>query len=858
MTRSANPVGLRSIAARALGGEAWHSNRARLTLSVVGVALGVALGVAVHLINGSAIDEFASAARHLSGDADLVIRGPLGGFDEALYPRIAALDGVDVASPALDFDVRIPAKRALHVVAVDPFEALRIQPSLFGARFDAVRRLLEPDAIVLSRAAADDLGVNEGGKLVVQAGIGAVTLDVIAVLAADATTQRIAYADIGSAQWRLQRLGAIDRIDVRIASGADRHDARSRIAALLPPGVHVSDIDADARDAASMTRAYRINLDMLALVALFTGAFLVYATQALTILQRRTDIAVLRVLGVTRGGIVGILLAESAIVGAIGAALGLAIGYALAAFALTQFGGDLGAGYFGGTALSVRANPVVLVVYFCLGVAASIAGCVVPAWKAASEPPAPALKATGAIETRDRERPLWPGIALLVVALPLSLLPAIDDLPVAGYAAVAALLAGALWLVPWVSDRVLAHIPASRNAIALVAAQQLRGGNNQLGLSIAAIVVSFSLMVAMLIMIGSFRGSLERWLVDVLPADVYARAGGAGSSGFLDPDSMGKIRTVPSVERAMAVRVREVRIDRDGLPLTVLARDGAEGDSFGRPPMIDAASPSPASPSPASIAPEPQRHPDPAQAWISEAAADLHRWGPGMTIELPLGSSRVTFTVAGVWRDYTRQNGTVLIDRARYVAATSDDRVNDVWIWLKPGRSVAMLSTEIDAVLGASGLVDVRDAASIRRVSMSMFDRTFAVTYLLEGVAVLIGLFGISVGFGSQVLARRGEFGVLRHIGVTRGQVAALLGIEGLAAGIVGIVYGLATGGAISVLLVHVINRQSFHWSMDMHVPGLALLGVSVVLVVAATLTAIVSGRQAMTGQPIVAVKEDW
>ena len=848
MTRRAIPVGLRSIAARALGGEAWHSNRARLALSVVGVALGVALGVAVHLINGSAIDEFATAARHLSGDADLVIRGPLGGFDEALYPRIAALDGIDVASPALDFDVRIPGKRALHVVAVDPFEALRIQPSLFGARFDAARRLLEPDAMVLSRAAADDLGVNEGGRLVVQAGTGTVTLDVIAVLAADATTQRIAYADIGSAQWRLQRLGAIDRIDVRLASGADRHDARSRIAALLPPGVHVSDIDADARDAVSMTRAYRINLDMLALVALFTGAFLVYATQALTILQRRTDIAVLRVLGVTRGGIVGILVAESAIVGAIGAALGLAIGYALAAFALTRFGGDLGAGYFAGTALGVRANPVVLVVYFCLGIAASIAGCVVPAWKAASEPPAPALKASGAIETRDRERPLWPGIALLVVALPLSLLPAIDDLPVAGYAAVATLLAGALWLVPWVSDRVLAHIPASRNAIALVAAQQLRGGNNQLGLSIAAIVVSFSLMVAMLIMIGSFRGSLERWLVDVLPADVYARAGGAGSSGFLDPDSFEKIRTVPSVERAMAVRVREVRIDRDGLPLTVLARDGTESDPLGRPPLVGAAS----------LSSKQYRDLDPAQAWISEAAADLHGWSPGMAIELPLGSSLVGFTVAGVWRDYTRQNGTVLIDRARYVAATNDDRVNDVWIWLKPGRSVAMLRTEIDTVLGASGLVDVRDAASIRRFSMSMFDRTFAVTYLLEGVAVLIGLFGISVGFGSQVLARRGEFGVLRHIGVTRGQIAVLLGIEGVAAGIVGIVYGLATGGAISVLLVHVINRQSFHWSMDMHVPGLALLGVSVVLVVAATVTAIISGRQAMTGQPIAAVKEDW
>ena len=185
-------------------------------------------------------------------------------------------------------------------------------------------------------------------------------------------------------------------------------------------------------------------------------------------------------------------------------------------------------------------------------------------------------------------------------------------------------------------------------------------------------------------------------------------------------------------------------------------------------------------------------------------------------------------------------------------------RVNDVWVWLAPGVTIATLSTEIEDVLSAAGLVDIRDAASIRRVSLAMFDRTFAVTYLLEGVAVIIGLFGISVGFSSQVLARRGEFGVLRHIGVTRAQIASLLGIEGLVAGCIGVAYGLVTGGAISVLLVHVINRQSFHWSMDLHVPVGALAAVSAVLVIAATITAVTSGRQAMSGQPITAVKDDW
>ena len=834
--------GYRNLAQRALTAGAWRENRGRLLLSVAGVALGVALGVAVHLINGSAITEFALAARTLSGDADLVVRGPLEGFDENVYPRLAQLPGVDVASPALEFDVRLPGRRALRLIAVDAFRALRIQPALFGSEFRQLPALLESDAVVLSRTAADDLGLREGDPLVAQVGTQTVGLRVVAVLAAEATAQRVAYADIATAQWRLQRLGLLDRIDIRIAPEADAAQVAARIAALLPPGVHVGDADAQSRQAEGMTRAYRVNLNMLALVALFTGSFLVFATQALTILRRRREIAILRVLGVTRGGVLRVLLAESLLLGAPGSALGVALGSGLAWLALTRLGGDLGAGYFSGMTVHLHQDPVALALYFALGIAAALAGCVAPAWQAAASAPAPALKAGDASDTAAAARPSWPGLVLLATAVPLALLPPIRDLPLGGYGAVAALLAGALWLAPAVVEWLLGHLPAPRDAVALIAFQQLRGPNSQLGISIAAIVVSFSLMAAMLIMIGSFRGSLEAWLEDILPADAYVRAGGAGQTGYLDAVALRGIAALPSVARTAAVRIQEVRMQTGQAPISLLARD------------IDPADPRLPRLQPGAV--EPRGEPPP--VWISEAAADLYGWRVGNEIGVALGGAAVRFTVAGVWRDYTRQNGTLLIDRARYVAATGDTRVNDVWVWLAPGGSVATLAAELRQALGGAGLVDVRDAAGIRRISLALFDRTFAVTYLLEAVAVLIGLFGISVGFSSQVLARRAEFGMLRHVGVTRRQIAALLGIEGLLAGATGIAYGLVTGGAISLILIHVVNRQSFHWSMDLHVPVFALAAVSAVLILAATATAVASGRQAMSGQPIAAVKEDW
>jgi putative ABC transport system permease protein len=836
-------TGYAALAERALTLEAWRANRGRLLLSVVGVALGVALGVAVHLINNSALNQFTQAAHLLSGDADLAVRGGARGFAEDVYPRIAALPEVDVASPVVEADLRIPGHAPLRLVGIDAFEALRIQPQLLAGRLDRVRDLLANDAIILSQPAAEELDLARAGEIAAQVGTRTVPLQVVGVLPAETNPQRVAFADIATAQWRLDRLGLLSRIDVRLIPDADPTAAAARIAALLPDGVEVGAIDAESQQAEMLTRAYRVNLNMLALVALFTGAFLVFATQALTILQRRTEIAILRVLGVTRGGILRILLTESMVVGAVGAALGLAGGYALAAFALARFGGDLGAGYFGGTGVSLQHEPFTVVAFFALGVLAALAGCIVPAWNAATRPPAPALKGAQ-VDDAAGVRARWPGFLLLAATVLLMALPPIHDLPLGGYAAVAALLAGALWLAPAFAETIFRRLPPADSAVVQIAVEQLRGGHSQLAISIAAIVVSFSLMVAMLIMIGSFRGSLEQWLGQVLPADAYVRAGGAGQTGYVDEATFGAIAALPSVARSAGVRVQEIRIERGRIPLTLLARD------------LDAATASatlPLAPGTRAVATG-----DAPAVWISEAAADLYGWHPGTAIELPLGAAATRFVVAGVWRDYTRQNGTLLVDRATYRRLTGDARVNDVWIWLKDGRTAADLARDVEQLLGRQGLLDVRDVATIRRGSLALFDRTFAVTYVLEAVAVLIGLFGISVGFSSQVLARRAEFGVLRHLGVTRGQIIQLLGLEGLLAGAIGTLYGLITGAAISVVLIRVINRQSFHWSMDLHLPLVPLLAISAVLALTATVTAMWSGRGAMSTQPINAVKEDW
>jgi putative ABC transport system permease protein len=214
--------------------------------------------------------------------------------------------------------------------------------------------------------------------------------------------------------------------------------------------------------------------------------------------------------------------------------------------------------------------------------------------------------------------------------------------------------------------------------------------------------------------------------------------------------------------------------------------------------------------------------------------------------------------VAGIWRDYARQNGAIAIERTRYVALTGDERANEAAVYLDPSAATDEVSTRLRAAFGNAEGLEIASTRELKRSSLAIFDRTFAVTYVLEIAAVVIGLFGVSASFSAQALARRREFGVLRHIGMTRREIAAMLGCEGLVVGGLGVLVGLALGWVISFILIHVINRQSFHWSMDMYIPWQALALLAAALVIAAGVTAVLSARQAMTGDVTRAVREDW
>lgn len=806
--------------------------------ALLAVMLGVALAFSVHLINASALSEFSAAVRSVNGEPDLEIHGPADGFDEAVYERIVRDPRVAAASPVVELAVQANGV-ALKLIGLDAFAAAGVQPALLPHVDDAGERfsVIDPDAVFLNAAARQALG--EPGTLRIPTRGGTAELAVRGSVAAPG--EPLAVMDIAGAQSHFDRLGKLSRIELRLAPGADR-DALLRELS-LPSGVRAMAPPDGTQRISNVSRAYRVNLTVLALVALFTGAFLVFSILSLSVAQRQPQFALLGVLGLSARQRLALVLAESALLGLAGSLLGLLLGTALAWGALRWLSGDLGGGYFPGVTPSLHFSVTAAIVYGGLGVLAALVGGFQPARSAQRLAPAQALKGLAA----DGAHPAaaWLGPLLLTAAVGLALLPPVAGIPLPAYVSVACLLLGGIVCVPAGVAALLRGVAPPRHALALLAVERARHQKQTATVAVAGVVAALSLAVALTVMVASFRDSVASWLDTVLPADLYVR-GSSDRTTTLPPALPEAVAAIPGVARVEAQRIVSIPLSSTRPAIALIAR-----------PLDD---PQRALPL---VGPLHDLPPGETAVYVSEAMESLYGAAPGTRFVLPLPQSRsARVFVRGVWRDYARQHGAVILSGSDYRRLSGDEQVNDMALWLQAGADPLPIQQALrDAATraGADGAaLEFASVGELRATSLRIFDRSFAVTYWLQAVAIAIGLFGIAASFSAQVLARRKEFGLLVHLGLTRRQVLAVVGAEGAVWTAVGALLGLVLGIAVSVVLVKVVNPQSFHWTMDLLLPWDRLAALCAAVMVAGTVTAWLSARNAAGRDAARAVREDW
>jgi len=848
-----------------LRGQPW-----RWILALLSVAFGIALGVGIHLVNKSALLEFGRAIDQVNGQASVQLVSPLGrshGFDERVFDAVfdqrepLGLSGV---SPVLE----IPTEQVL-VLGIDLFRAARVSPALLPQVTQAASEaragspLFSDDAVFLTAAALRSLGVSVGETLTLDFGGRSVVLNVAGEVPG-VVGQPLAVMDLGLAQWRFGFVGRLSRIDLAVPTG----QSTTKLArALDTQGWPVVVVRAEDRSdrLSHLSRAYRVNLTVLALVALFTGGFLVVSAIGLSVLRQQAAFALLGALGAPRSITAQWIFGQSLLVSVLGGVLGIGLGILLAWLLLGIVGGDLGGGYFSDQTPPLAIAPLGLIVFFLLSVLLGLIAGLPGYLRVRAQGLSVQMRAGQAETLKPGPMSLFIAIGLCFAGGIFSFLPPVWSLPVFGYAAIASLLFAGVLLVPWLVRLLFPFLAdlttrrAGASASGLLAVWRLaQAPAGSAGIS-AGVVAAVSLTVAMAVMVSSFRDSVTQWLDRVLPADIYTSSRAQGYTAIFTQDHA---NAVLALEGAMRVeRSRQMSLVwTPERPEVVLIARSLDWEAPHRSlPLVGALAPDPVpstgdGPAPAS---------PPLRVFVSEAMVDLYGLAPGsratVPIPDPLTGAAAQIWVAGVFRDYGRQHGAVVMASEDYEQLTGDLGKSALSVWVVSGHSVDGVLAQMKALGGVFAQVSLISAQSLRELSLQIFDRSFALTYALELAALIVAVFAVASGLTAQVIVRRKEFALLAQMGQSLSQRMGLVAREALGLLVLAVAWGCLLGLLMSQILIHRVNPQSFHWTMETSVPSLMILSLGVAVVATGLAAAVWSSARLLQQRLLTpALKEDW
>ncbi len=835
-------------------------HRVRTVLTVIGVALGVSIYVAMRTANLEIIRSFEASASSVTGHATFQIAGGERGFDETLIANVARTLGVIEATPVLEIPGMLLGDddhviESLLILGVDVLDQARFWGYTGDWDSSALGNILAVDAVTVSGefARRNDLEIGSRLRLLVDTEVKTVVIrgffeDKPDQVSSASDTDGLAVMDIASAQYTFNRLGRLDRIGVVIDPDALLQDVQQRLQRLVPPDVTVQATNVRVAQVERLTRAFRVNLTVLSSVALMVGLFLVYNTVTFSVIQRRRDIGILRSLGMTRRRLMGLFVTESLCLGVLGGILGVALGLLMAKSVLYTVSATVTALYTPVDVWSLQVPPAVIPQGIGVAILVAVLATIGPVRAAGQLSPVDALAPRAVDINADRSRRWIPGLGglvCLVGAWAFTLPDAVDSIPLFGYGAMLLLLLGCASFMPvalsaiyWVA-RVLGR--RGKNIVwGMMAAARLHHNAGRSTITMSALMVGLAITIGVGVMIHSFRYTVEHWINQTIVADLvvapttwflhgsqglagtYGTAGDAG--GRMSGDLVDQAMLIDGIDAVDGYR--EVGSTYEGYPFVVVSRDLVLHAARSQYLMLDDDGPN-ALPRAATRG----------EVLISEAFWRRFNIGSGEHVTLKTPSGPVEFRVAGVFYDYATDGGKVVMDHTLYERYWQDSTVNVLAIYLTPHTDPGDVRSSFMATLGRTHHLTVLDNQGLKQRILDIFDRTFAVTYALELIAVLVALLGITNALLASILERRRELAILRSIGGNSSHVRRIFLWESAYLGIIGTVFGTLAGLSLAAVLTQVVNMQSFGWSIQLQFPPL-FIGGAMILTCAVSLAA--------------------
>ncbi len=827
--------------------------RGRSALILAAVSLGAAVVLAIDLASAAATGSFQSSMQTLSGNSDLEVTAT-GGVPEGLVGVLATLPyALTVSARVEDHATVEQTGHTVPLIGLDLIaEANNANQQQVQASWDlsGLQHLADPDAIWVTRGLARSLGdrlnllINDQTKAYTVRGF----IPDTAKLNTDAVVM-----DIAAAQLATGRLGHVDRILLTLPQHSDVEEWQRRLQSVVPAGVQVAPYGSQTEANRKMLSAFRWNLRILSYIAVLVGAFLIYNTISVSVVRRRPQIGTVRALGASRTAVLIAFLTEAALFGFAGSLLALPLGRLMASGAVRLLAVTVDALYISSRPGTMSFSVASVALAFTVGVGVTLVSALSPALEASRVSPTEAM-ARGAREYAVRIERKWDLVAAGVLALlggAAAQAPAVAGKPLFGYLSTLLLIAACSLAIPSFVHMVLSStaglLTRGLGVEALLASRSLQGSLRRTSVLVCALATAIAMMTSVAIMVGSFRQTVISWMDTELPADLYLRPAGAPAVDrhpTLAPELIQQIGVLPGVESI--ARFRAYEIEYQGLPITLAAVDmntrrQSDGSGFvsGRPAKQVFAELS-----------------LPGTAMVSEPFTNKHHVKTGDVLTVPLGSQLVPLRIVDVFYDYGNERGYVMVSRANVLPYLQDVAPSNLAVYVKPGADLETVRGEIEQAAAHRDVL-IFSNRDLRQQAIRIFDQTFAITYALEAISVLVAIMGIAGALMSIVFDRRREFGLLHYLGASMGQIRGVILAEAGLIGLLSNAAGLVLGMALSFILIFVINKQSFGWTIRFHWPIGVLLAALSVVYVATVLAGLYPARIAQRLSPIEVVHEE-
>jgi putative ABC transport system permease protein len=823
-------------------------NKGRTFLSIVGICLGVSVFVSVQTAIHTAIEAFNATVDHVSGKAQLQVTGSGTGFPEEVYLKVKKVEGVKAATPVIQFISKIdePVGEPLYLLGIDVFSDQQFRDYELGAEHEeSLQFLRDPKAIAITEKLAYRHGLKKGDTLPVIFGSKRVTLHITNLLKMEGPAKSLegnfGLMDIGAAQEALEKMGSIDRIDLLLDKSASFGEVEKELKKALPPGTMVRRSDTRSGQIEKMVSAFHLNLTALSLISLVVGMFLIYNAISISVIQRRREIGILRSIGATRSQVFGLFLCEAGLIGGVGSLIGIGAGIGLAKVMLYFVSRTITSLYILVKAEHLILSPSLLIAGGLLGCLASVFSAIGPAKEASGIPPREALS-LGTLERKVKLRLKLLnliGLGLFALSLILAFQRPIDQKPVFGFLAALLIIIGAAFLIPSITfsfNRLFAPVLHFLFGVeGRLASRYLRDSMARTMITIAALMTALSMLISISIMILSFRKTVDLWVEQSLNGDVFIFPGSyslTGYSALLPLEVSGALPSLPGVKAVDSFRALE--IEYQGQPALIASVNGQVfldlkviRFTHGDPKAIL------------------NRFASGQSILVTESFSLRHGVDAGGRIGINTPRGIREFSISGVFYDYSSDWGMILMERRLFQSLWNDEAFHSAGIYLKEGASLDSFKETLRERFSKPYQLFVASHRELRNEILKIFDQTFAITYALEFIAIFVAILGIINSLNGLVIERQRDIGILRSVGGLRAQVQKSILIEAGLIGLFSLFLGLLCGFLLSLLLIYVINKQSFGWTIQFTIPVMRLIEFWAMVMVTSVIAGWIPARRA-------------